>query len=343
MPKEAKSAKVDSPNSVARAAIVMIALGPQQSAAILKHVSEDEADKLTRAIAKLKEVPPELLRDSLEEFCLRSSRHLYMRGGLEYTSELLTKAYGPEAAGRLLERLSKMSGKDAANLESFQKADPQQLAKFIQDEHPQTIALILSHLDAAQAATLVSSLPEETRAAVAIRMADLDQVSPEIIRHIVSVLNQKLRNLGEVSREACGGARVVAKLFNHLDPGTCTQVLEAVQVKNPALFEDICRFMFVFRDLEVLDSTALKAIMNSVERNVLILSLKGANESLRQKFLATQSARGAEMMAEELAMLGPVKLKEVDAAQQQVIAVARELEKEGTINLRTPPSDQFLE
>ncbi len=343
MPQEASKAGPDVLSGVEKAAMVLIALGPQGSAVILKQVSEDEADKLTRAISRLNQVPAETLKTSLEEFCARSSQHLYMKGGLEYTNELLIKAYGPAAAKKVLDRLAKLSTKDLANLATFQKADPQQLAKFIQDEHPQTIALILSHLDPSRAATLVSSLPVETRAAVAVRMADLDQVSPEIIRNIVGVLNQRLRNLGEVSRESVGGVRVVAKLFNRLDPSTCSKLLEDMQKQNQVLHDDICRFMFVFRDLEALDNTAIKTIISNVDRNVLIVALKGANESLRKKFLATQSARGAEMMAEELSMLGPVKLKEVDAAQHQVIAAARELEKEGTISLRNSPSDQVVE
>jgi flagellar motor switch protein FliG len=231
---------------------------------------------------------------------------------------------------------------DAATFENFRKVDPQQLAKFIQDEHPQTIALILSNLDASQAATLISSLPVETRTDVAMRMADLDQISPEIVRNIASVIDQKLQSLGELSREAVGGVRAVANMFNRLDPTTCTQLLEGVETENAPLFENIRRFMFVFRDLEDLDVASIRTLISKVERNTLLTALKGANESLRQKFLQTQSNRGAEMMSEDLSSLGPVKLRDVDAAQQNIIGVARELEKEGIISLKNSPNEQYV-
>jgi flagellar motor switch protein FliG len=156
------------------------------------------------------------------------------------------------------------------------------------------------------------------------------------------VIDQKLRNLGELSREAIGGVRAVANMFNRLDPNTCSQMLDSVEKDNPSLFENIRRFMFVFRDLERLDIAAMRILMSKVERSTLLTALKGADESLRQKFLSTQSQRGAEMMAEELSNLGPVRLKDVDAAQQQTITLARELEKEGLISLSGSDNDQYV-
>jgi flagellar motor switch protein FliG len=326
-----------------KAAIVMIALGPLESAAILKHVPEEETEKLSKTIAKLERVTPDEVSATLEEFaqfCV--SQHLYIKGGVDYATKLLIDAYGEETAKRLIDRLMKAISSDAVTFENFRKADPQQLAKFIQDEHPQTIALILAHLDVSQAASLISSLPVETRTDVAMRMADLDQISPEIVRNIASVIDQKLRNLGELSRESYGGVRAVANIFNRLDPNTCTQLLETVERDNPSLFENIRRYMFVFRDLEALDPNALKAIMAKVERSVMVLALKGANESLRQKFFATQSTRGADLLKDDIESLGPVKLKDVDAAQQKMITIARELEKDGVISLKNSPNDQYV-
>ncbi len=328
---------------IQKTAIVLVALGPGESAAILKHISEDEADKVARAIAQLDRVTPEQVESTLEEFIqYQTSQRLFVKGGLDYAHKLLVEAYGPQVAQKLLDRLVKSMDTDALSFENFRKTDPQQLAKFIQDEHPQTIALILSHLDPSQAAALISSLPAETRTDVAIRMADLDQISPEIVRNIASVIDQKLRNLGEPSREAYGGVRAVANIFNRLDPNTCSQLLEKIERDTPALFENIRRFMFVFRDLEDLDSTSLAALISRVNRSVLMIALKGANESLRQKFLATQSQRGAAMMSDDIAALGPVKLKDVDAAQQEIITVAREMEKEGAISLKGSGSDQYV-
>ena len=178
---------------------------------------------------------------------------------------------------------------DLAVFENFRKVDPQQLAKFIQDEHPQTIALILCHLDPTQAARLVAALPPELHKEIAVRMADLDEISPEIVRNIASVIDQKLRNLGELSREQLGGIKSVANMFNRLDPNTCTQMLSALETDNPKLFENVRRFMFVFKDLENLDDPSIKTLIAKVDRKALILALKGANDSLRNKFIGTQS------------------------------------------------------
>ncbi len=326
-----------------KAAIVLIALGPADSAAILKHVSEDDADKLARAIAQLEYVTPEDVTCAFEEFNqFALSDRLLIKGGIEYAGRMLTEAYGPAVAQTLLERLSKSLGSEGVDFANFRKTDPQQLAKFIQDEHPQTIALILSHLDPSQAATLISSLPTETRTDVALRMADLDQISPEIVRNIASVIDQKLRNLGELSREAYGGVRAVADILNRLDATTCSQLMDTVEKDNFPLFENIRRFMFVFRDLENLDGAAIGQIISRANRSTVILALKGANDSLRQKFLATQSQRGAAMMTEDLEAMGPVKLKDVDAAQQEIITLAREMEKEGVLSLSATSEEQYV-
>jgi flagellar motor switch protein FliG len=265
-----------------------------------------------------------------------------VRGGIEYAHKLLVEAFGHEVADRLISRLSKSLESDLAVFDNFRKVDPQQLAKFIQDEHPQTIALILSRLDPQEAARLISALPADTRREIAVRMADLNEISPEIVRNIAGVIDQKLRNLGELSREQFGGVRAVANMFNRLDPTTCSQLLESLEAENPPLFENVRRFMFVFRDLENLDETSIKTLITKVERKILVVALKGANESLRNKFVQTQSTRGAEMMLEDISSLGPVKLRDVDAAQQQVIATARDLEKEGVISLSASASDQYV-
>ncbi|MBV8812055.1 MAG: flagellar motor switch protein FliG [Acidobacteriaceae bacterium] len=326
-----------------KAAIVLIALGPAESGKILKRIPEEDADTLAKAVARCENASAADIQQALEEFDQYATSHrLMMKGGVDYAQKLLLEAYGPEMAGRLIERLTRSLKNDSTTFEKFRKVDPQQLAKFIQDEHPQTIALILSNLDSSQAATMISSLPAETRTDVAMRMADLDQISPEIVRNIASVIDQKLQNLGEMSREAIGGVRAVANMFNRLDPNTCSQLLDGVEAENAPLFEHIRRFMFVFRDLENLDTASIRTLISKVERNTLLTALKGANESLRQKVFQTQSQRGAEMMSEDLESLGPVKLRDVDAAQQSIIAAARELEKEGAISLGNSASEQYV-
>jgi flagellar motor switch protein FliG len=326
-----------------KAAVFLIAIGPRESAQILKHLPEEEADRLARAIARLDQVGHESVEQSLAEYNqFVTSQRLLVRGGVDYAQKVLIEAYGEESARRLISRLNRSLETDLGVFDNFRKVDPQQLAKFIQDEHPQTIALILSHLDPTHAAKLISALPVEIRPDIAVRMADMDEISPVIVRNIALVIDQKLRNLGELSRQQFGGVRAVANIFNRLDPNTCSQMLDSLETGSPALFENVRRFMFVFRDLENLDEASIKTIIAKVDRKVLIVALKGANESLRTKFLKTQSQRGAEMMKDDIESLGPVKLKDVETAQQQVIATARELEKEGVVSL-SGADDQVIE
>ena len=330
-------------SGVQKAAILLVALGPVSSAKVLQQLSEDEASRLAHAIAKLEYISPEQVESTLEEFQQRTASYqVYAHGGMEYAATMLTEAYGPTVAKELLDRLAKSMGKHGFHFDSFRKADPQQLAKLIQDEHPQTIALILSHLDPAQAASLLSSLPLDARMDVAVRMADLDQISPEVVRTIGTVIDHKLRNLGELSREACGGVLAVANVFNRLDQTACSQLMDAIEADRPQLFENIRRFMFVFKDLENLDATALSALMSRVERATLITALKGASAPLRQKFIATLSQRAASMLEEDLEALGPTKLKDVDAAQQEIITMARAMEKDGAISLKASSDEQYV-
>ena len=328
-----------------KAAIFLIAVGPAISASIIKQLSEESADRVTKAIARFEQVSAQQVESAVEEYHQYStSQKLLVRGGMDYARKMLVEAFGEDVANKLLTRLSKSLEGDLTIFENLRKADPQQLAKLIQDEHPQTIALVLCHLDAYQAARLIGALPLELHKEIAVRMADLDDISPEIVRNIAAVIDTRFRNLGEMSRERLGGVRSVANMFNRLDASTCNQLLQALETDSPALFENVRRFMFVFSDLENLDETSIKTLITKVDRKALILALKGANESLRNKFVQTQSARGQEMMNEDIASTGPVKQKDVDVAQQQIIATARELEKEGAISLSPGgETEQFIE
>ena len=326
---------------VQKAAILMVTLGSGVSGPVLKRMTEQEVDAITGAIAKLDAVTSQQVEAVLEE-ANRSSKAPFTRGGLDYVRKMLAEAFGPETAMRVLDRLVKSMDQESVDFGSLRKVDPLQLAKFIQDEHPQTIALVLSHLDPSQAAALLNSLPLEVRADVSIRMADLDRISPESVRVIASVIGQKLKNLGDLSREARGGVRAVADMFNRLEPNSCAQLMDAIERNEPALFEKIRRYMFVFEDLLAVDAAGMREILSKTDRKLLVTALKGTSEELRQHFFASLSQRGAEMLDEDLASLGPVKLKEVDAAQQAVITVARELEKDGVISLKNSGADQYV-
>jgi flagellar motor switch protein FliG len=265
-----------------------------------------------------------------------------LKGGMEYARKILVSAFGADHARRLLDQVSKALGNDSASFYALQRADPQQLANFIHNEHPQTIALILSHLGAKHAANLLSSLPAELRADVSMRMANLDQISPEVIAKIASVIGQKLRSLGETSRETYGGVRAVAEMFNRLDPTESKEILESIEGGDAELGQTIRHLMFVFEDLIRIDAAGIRELLARVDRKVLTIALKGTTGPLRTHLFAAMSQRGAEMLKEDMEALGQIKLKEVETAQQQVIAAVRALESEGVINLGDSGTDQYV-
>ena len=326
-----------------KAAILMVSLGEDSSAEILRELDEDEVQTLSREIARMGAVPPEHVEAILEEFHQMSVAHDYMvKGGIDYARKLLVSAYGPESAKRIVDRLVKTLGTEMVTFDALQKADPQQLAKFIHNEHPQTIALVLSHLNPTQAAALLTSLPNEMRGDIALRMANLDQISPEIISKIATVIDQKLKALGEFNRESYGGVRAVSEMFNRLDSASSKEILEKIESEDANLVATIRHLMFVFEDLLLVDQAGIKEVLSRVDRKMMTIALKGTSEKLKDLFLQCMSQRGAEMLREDMDALGPVKIKEVEAAQQQIIAVVRQLETEGVISLRGAIGEQYV-
>jgi flagellar motor switch protein FliG len=326
-----------------KAAVLMVSLGEQASASVLQHLDEDEVAAIGKEVARLSALSSEDAETTLEEFYTMSLAQDYViKGGFEYAKKMLINAFGPEAAKRLLDRLVKALGSEAASFDALQKADPQQLAKFIHSEHPQTIALILSHLNSSQAAGLLFSLPADLRADVSLRMANLDQISPEIISKIAGIIGQKLKALGEMSRESYGGVRAVSEMFNRLDSGSSKEILDTIEQSDPNLAETIRHLMFVFEDLLLIDQNGIKELLGRIDRKVLTVALKGTSDQLKSHFLQCMSERGAEMLREDMDALGPIKIKEVEAAQQQIIAIVRQLEAEGVVNLKGTVGEQYV-
>jgi flagellar motor switch protein FliG len=326
-----------------KAAMLLIVLGEQTSADMMQHLSEDDVQRVSREVAKITSITAEQAEVVLNEFHQISTAGQYVaRGGLEYAKKMLNRAFSPDVAKRLLDRLAKALGTEAASFDAIQKADPQQLAKFIHNEHPQTIALVLSHLNPSQAAALLTSLPANLRSDVALRMASLDQISPEIILKIAGVIGQKLMALGEFSRESYGGVRAVAEMLNRLDSGSSHEILDAIQGQDANLVETIRHLMFVFEDLLLIDPMGLKELLGKIDRKVLTVALKGTSEQLRNQILSCMSQRGADMLKEDMDALGPIKIKEVQAAQQQIIAVVRQLEAEGVLSLKGAVGEQYV-
>jgi flagellar motor switch protein FliG len=326
-----------------KAAILMIMIGDEASSAILRQLDEDEIQTISREIARIHSLNSEEAEGTLEEFYQMAVAHDYaIKGGIDYARKVLMTAFGPEQAKKMLDRLIRTLGNETLSFDALQKTDPQQLAKFIHSEHPQTIALILSHLNPSQAAGLLFSLPGEIRADVALRMASLDQISPEIVSKIAVVIGSKLKSLGELSREAYGGVHAVAEMFNRLDSNTSREILEGIERVNPGLVETIRHLMFVFEDLLLLDVNAIREVRAKVDRKILTVALKGTSEQMKNHMLQAMSERESEMLREDMDALGPIKIKEVEAAQQQIIAVVRQLESDGAISLKGTAGEQYV-
>ncbi len=335
--------EADSLSGLRKAAMLLILLGEQSSADVFQHMAEDDIQKVMREVARITSISAEQAEAVLNEFNQIATAGSYVaRGGLDYAKKVLTKAFAPEVAKRLVDRLAKALGTEAASFDAIQKADPQQLAKFIHNEHPQTIALVLSHLNPSQAAALLTSLPANLRADVSLRMASLDQISPEIILKIAGVIGQKLMALGEFSRESYGGVRAVAEMLNRLDSGASHEILDSIQSQDVNLVETIRHLMFVFEDLLLIDPMGLKELLAKVDRKILTVALKGTSEQLRNQILACMSQRGADMLKEDMEALGPIKIKEVQGAQQQIIAIVRQLEAEGVLSLKGAVGEQYV-
>ena len=328
---------------VRKAAILLITLGEQASGDLLREIPEDDVQRVSREIALISKISSEQAEDVLEEFNqLTLAGDYIVRGGFDYAKKMLLNAFPAETAKKLLDRLSKALGSDVVSLDVLQKADPQQLAKFIHSEHPQTVALVLSHLNPSQAAALLVSLPQAMRSDIALRMASLDQISPEIITKIASIIGQKLKTLGEFSRESYGGVRAVAEMFNRLDSGTSKEILDIIEQQDANLVATIRHLMFVFEDLLLIDEGGIKEILGKVDRKILTVALKGTSDQLKEHILQCMSQRGAEMLKEDMEALGPIKIKEVEASQQQIIAVVRQLEADGVISLKGTVGEQYV-
>ncbi len=326
-----------------KAAILLMTLGEEASAGLMRQLSEEEVQTVSREIARIASVAPEQAEAILEEFQqMVTARDFVLKGGLDQANRLLVSAFGPDAADKILQRLVRTLGTNSGDFSALQKADPQQLARFVQNEHPQTIALIVSQLSAVQAAALLTALPPEIRSDVALRMASLDQISPEIINKIAGIVHLRLRGLGQLSRQSYGGVRAVAELLNRLDSGVTKEILENIGQRESPLAEQIRHLMFVFEDLLLIDQSGIKELLGKVDRKLLTVALKGTSEQLRNHILGCMSQRGREMLMEDAEALGPVKIKEVESAQQAIIAVIRELEAQGVLSLTEAAGEQYV-
>jgi flagellar motor switch protein FliG len=326
-----------------KAAILLSLLGEDAAAPILRNLPEDDLQRVTDEVANLSYVPFEVSLAVLEEFQeLMSAQDFVAVGGQDVSARLLVKAFGENGAKSMVQRLMRSDEMNSHRVDSLKKADPQQLARFLVGEHSQTKALILGHLDAKQASALLMKLEPEMRADCVRRLANLGRFSPEVASKVSSVLNRRLRAVGDQSRRTDNGFRNVAELMNRLDPIAAREILESIERDEPKLAINIKDLMFTFDDFLGVPEQALRELLSSVDKKTLMIALKGVSEDLRSHFYRTMSSRAIEMMKEDSEAMGPVRSKDVAKAHAEIVAIARKLESEGKIVLKSEGEDEYV-
>ncbi|HTR65161.1 MAG TPA: flagellar motor switch protein FliG [Terriglobales bacterium] len=331
------------PPGLRKAAILLVLLGEDTASEIYRNLPDGDVERLTQEIAEMEYVDPNTALDVLEEYHRLSITQDYLaQGGTDYAKKLLVKAFGEDGARQLLAQVTVAAEASASKLDSLQKADPQQLAKFLEAEHPQTIALILAHLDAKQASGLLMKFPEALRAESIRRLAQLRQFSPEIAQKVSQALHKRLEALGEQHRRAYAGVQGVADLLNRLDPVTTKVILETIEKDDPKLALGIRNLMFTFQDLIGVPEAGIRELLGQLDKKTLSTALRGASEDLKNYIFKSMSSRAVEMLKEDMEVLGPLKARDVIKAQQEAVAVARKLESEGKISLGAETEDEYV-
>ncbi|MBO4908809.1 MAG: flagellar motor switch protein FliG [Lachnospiraceae bacterium] len=324
-----------------KAAILLITLGPERSAGIFKHLKEEEIEELTLEIANTRTVGPDVKEAVLEEFygvCL--AQQYIAEGGIGYARELLEKSLGSEKAMDVIGRLT--ASLQVKPFEFVRKTDASQLINFIQDEHPQTIALILSYLAPQQAAQIISGLAPDRQADVARRIAVMDRTSPDVIKEVESILEQKLASLVNQDYTIIGGVDSVVEILNSVDRGTEKHIMESLEIEEPELADEIRKKMFVFEDILLLDDRSIQRVLRDVDNNDLGIALKAANEQVQNAVFNNLSKRLATMIKEDMEFMGPVRMKDVEEAQQKIVNIIRKLEDSGEIVISRGGGDEIV-
>ena len=328
-------------SGVQKASVLLISLGPERSANIFKHLKEEEIEELTLEIANTRSVSPEIkdrVMDEFYEVCL--AQQYIAEGGVTYAKELLEKALGSERARDVIGKLT--ASLQVRPFEFIRKTDATQLLNFIQDEHPQTIALILSYLSSGQAATIIAALAPEKQADVARRIAQMDRTSPDVIKEVEKVLEQKLSSLVNQDYTIVGGVDSIVEILNTVDRGTEKHIMETLEIEEPELADEIRKKMFVFEDILSLDDKSIQRVLREVDNNELAIALKSANEDVQSAIFNNLSKRLATMIKEDMDFMGPVRLKDVEEAQQKIVSIIRKLEDSGEIIISRGGGDEII-
>jgi flagellar motor switch protein FliG len=324
-----------------KAAILLISLGPDISAQVFKHLKEEEIEKLTLEIANQRKIPQEQKDKVLSEFhqmCI--AKDYISSGGLDYAREILEKALGAEKAVLIINRLT--SSLQIRPFDFARKTDPGQLLNFIQNEHPQTIALIMAYLQAEQSAAILSALPPDRQVDVAKRIATMDRTSPDVIKDVERILERKLSSLVTQDFTAAGGVDSIVEVLNRVDRTTERTIIENLEVQHPELAEEIKKRMFVFEDIVLLDDRSLQLVLREIESKDLALALKASSSEVAEKIYRNMSKRASEMLREEIEYMGPVRIRDVEEAQQKIVNVIRKLEESGEIIVSRGKGDEII-
>ncbi len=315
-----------------KAAILTIVLGEEVSVKVFAHLSRLEIEAISKEIAFMKTVDPAIVKEVVDEFYhMVKAKEFMSAGGLEYAKEILVKTLGPEEARKVIDKLVKIMESNYG-FGYLENVDPKQLVKFIQNEHPQTIAIILAHLDHSTAAEVLSYLPKDIQSEVTFRVASLENVSPAIVKHVSKILESKVENLGSSNIEL-GGIRKVSEIINRMGRVESKALIDSIAEHNPDLASQIRDMMFVFEDILKLSDSDIQELLKHVDKKDLILALKGASDELKDKFFSNMSSRAADTLKEELEFLGAVKVKDVEKAQKVIVDVVRKLDEEGVVSI----------
>ena len=331
----------DKLTGIQKSAILLITLGPERSANIFRHLKEEEIEELTLEIANTRSITTQMKEAVIEEFyqvCL--AQQYIAEGGIGYAKELLEKALGTEKAMNVIGKLT--ASLQVKPFEFVRKTDASQLLNFIQDEHPQTIALILSYLSPMQSSLIISALPPERQADVAKRIALMDRTSPDIIKEVEKILESKLASLVNQDYTIIGGVDAVVDILNSVDRGTEKHIMETLEIEEPELADEIRKKMFVFEDILLLDDRSIQRVLRDVDNNDLAVALKSANEQVQTAIFNNLSKRLAAMIREDMEFMGPVRMKDVEEAQQKIVNIIRKLEDSAEIVISRGGGDEIV-
>ncbi|MDR2619485.1 MAG: flagellar motor switch protein FliG [Treponema sp.] len=324
-----------------KAAIFLVTIGSEISAEIFKYLREDEIETLTFEIARLETIEPEQKDAILQEFHeLMMANQFISTGGIDYARELLEKSLGSQKAIDIINRLT--SSLQVRPFDFIRRTDPAHLLNFIQQEHPQTIALILAYLEPNKASVILQNLPHEVQSDVARRIATMDRTSPEVLREVERVLEKKLSTLSSEDYTTAGGVESIVEILNLVDRASEKQIIEALEDEDPELAEEIKKRMFVFEDIVMLDDRAIQKVMREVDSQELAKALKSVDTEVQDKIFRNMSKRAAGMLKEDMEYMGPVRLKDVEEAQQKIVSIIRHLEDTGEIVVARSGEDELV-